>query len=208
MNSKTATSLEDIALTLPLRISFSTVDAFLNEKFVSTFIKKTNSHGKTTNYFKILDLHLTESSDPNYNLELRMKLQTLTLFFHKKELDVTVQAELRLESASQKLYVEAYKINTQGNHWMANNILKSVLNTFVYKKVIQTLSLDLRPLLVEKIDELNARLGSKLAASPAISILGKVKTFNVGHFEIKKNKIWILIKTSGWCVIDVENFAF
>lgn len=208
MNSNPKTSNQDISITLPLRISFATVDTFLKKKFVGTNISKTDTHGKTANYFKILDLHLVESSAAPYNLEIRMKLETLTFLFHKKDLDVTVQAQLSLDVATQKLYVEAYKINTHGNHWMANGILKSVLNTFIYKKIIQSLSVDLKPLLIEKIEELNAKLASKLEATKAISILGTVENFSIGHFEIKKDKIWVLINTSGWCVISIEDLEF
>lgn len=196
---------QDISMTLPLRISFETIAAFLNKKFVDTNIHKTDARGKTTNYFKILDLNLAESSAPPYNLELRMTLQTLTLLFHKKTLQVTVQAQLRLDVATQKLYVQAYKTNSQGEHWMANSILKSVLNTFIYKKIINTLSVDLRPLLAEKIDDLNAKLASKLGNTKGISILGHVDTFSISHFEIKKNQIWVLIHTGGWCIIDIED---
>lgn len=208
MKSNSTASNQDISLTLPLRISFATVDTFLQKKFVGTNISKTDTHGKTANYFKILDLHLVESSAAPYNLEIRMKLQTLTVLFHEKDLDVTVQAQLNLDIPNQKLSVEAYKINTHGNHWMVNSILKSVMNTFIYKKVIQSLSVDLRPLLSETIDGLNAKLASKLEATKAISIFGAVENFRISHFEIKKNKIWVLINTRGWCVIEIEDLEF
>lgn len=205
MTTHPTPSDQAISMTLPLRISFATISAFLKKKFVGTNINKTDAQGKITNYFKILDLNLAESSAPPYNLELRMTLQTLTLLFHKKNLQVTVQAQLRLDVATQKLYVEAYKTNSQGDHWMANGILKSVLNTFIYKKIIKILSVDLRPLLTEKIEDLNAKLASKLETTKGISILGNVENFTISHFEIKKNQIWVLIKTSGWCIIDIED---
>lgn len=205
MTTPPTLSDQDISMTLPLRISFETIAAFLKKKFVGTNINKTDARGKIANYFKILDLNLAESSAPPYNLELRMTLQTLTLLFHKKTLQVTVQAQLRLDVATQKLYVEAYKTNSQGDHWMANSILKSVLNTFIYKKIINTLSVDLRPLLMEKLDDLNAKLASKLDTTKGISILGNVEYFTISHFEIKKNQIWVLVNTHGWCIITIED---
>ncbi|HUH28032.1 DUF4403 family protein [Gelidibacter sp.] len=203
MKTHPTPSNQDISITLPLRISFETAAAFLKEKFVGTNISKTDPQGKVINYFKILDLNLAESSAAPYNLELRLKLKTLTVLFHKKDLDMIVQAQLNLDVGTQKLYVESYKINSQGNHWIASSIIKSVLNTFIYKKLIKTLSIDLRPLLAEKIEDLNNKLASKLETTKGISVLGKVENFSIGHFEIKKNKIWVLINTSGWCVIDM-----
>lgn len=205
MNTHPTPSNQDISITLPLRISFETAAAFLKEKFVGTNISKTDTQGKVINYFKILDLNLAQSSIQTYNLELNLKLQTLTFLFYKKDLDVIVQAQLNLDVGSQKLYVESYKINSQGNHWIATSILKSVLNTFIYKKLIKTLSVDLKPLLAERIEDINLKLASKLETSKGIAVLGKVEDFSIGHFEIKNNKIWVLINSSGWCVIDIED---
>lgn len=208
MNTQTKNSDQNISITLPLRINFATVEAFLKKKFVGTNISKTGDNGKTINYFKILDLNLDESYAAPYNLELKIKLKTLTLLFNNKDIQVTVQVQLRLDVTTQELYVEAYKINSHGDHWMATSILKSVLNTFIYKKIIKTLSVDLMPILKEKIDVLNAKLASKLETTKGISILGKVENFTIGHFEIKKSEIWVLINTSGWCVITIEDLEF
>lgn len=208
MNTHPITSDQDISITLPLRINFLAIETFLKKKFVDTNISKMDTQGKTTNYFRILDLNLSESHADLYNLELRMQLQTLTLLFHKKDIDVSIQTQLSLNVATQKLSVDTYKINSQGDHWLANNILKSMLNTFIYKKIIKTLSVDLRPLLDEKIDGLNAKLASKLETNKGISILGKIENFTISHFEIKKSEIWVLINTSGWCVIAIEDLEF
>lgn len=208
MNTNSNTPDQGISMTLPLRIDFVAIENLLKKKFIGTNISKTDANGKSSNYFKIVDIHLAESTANTYNLKLIMKLQTLTLLFNHKELEVSVDANLLLDITTQKLYVEAYHINSHGNHWIANNILKTVLNTFIYKKIINTLSVDLTPLLNEKIENLNTKLASKLEATQGISILGTVENFSINHFEIKENKFWVFINTSGWCIVEIEDLNF
>lgn len=205
MNANPTTSDQDISVTLPVRIGFSVIETFLKKKYIGTIISKKSAKGKTLNYFKILDLNLSESQAEPYNLQLILKLQTLTLIFHKKELEVSVHANLRLDIETQKLYVEAYNINSSGESWIANTVLKSVLNTFIYKKIINTLSIDLMPLLQEKIELINAKLASDLKATKNISIMGSVENSTISHFKIKSDVIWVLIHAQGWGVISIDD---
>lgn len=208
MNSNPTRSDQDISITLPVRIGFAAIETFLKKKFIGTTISKNDAKGNVSNYFKILDLNLFESQAETYNLYLKLKLQTLTLIFHKKDIVVSVLADLRLDVETPKLYVDAYNINSSGKSWVANTVLKSVLNTFIYKKIIKALSLDLMPILKKKIDLLNANLASELKATKNISILGNVENFTISHFKIKKDMIWVLIHTQGWCVIAIDDLGF
>lgn len=155
-----------------------------------------------------MDLNLAESNSAPYNLALRLKLQTLTRIFHDKEIEVSVQALVKLDVETQKLYVEGYKINSSGENWIANTLLKSVINSFIYKKILKALSVDLMPIIKEKIDLVNTKLASKLQATKGISIMGNVENFTIDHFKMKKDEVWVLIHTQGWCVIGVEDLEF
>ncbi|WP_026449579.1 DUF4403 family protein [Aequorivita capsosiphonis] len=208
MNSNPSKPDQDISLTLPVRIGLGTIEPFLKKKFNGTTISKTDAKGKASNYFKILDLNLAESDVETYNVELRLQLETLTRIFNKKVIEVMVQADLRLDVEAQKLYVEAYKINSSGESWFANTILNSVLNTFIYKKFIKSLHLDLMPIIKEKLDLVNAKLTSKMEATKNISIMGNVEDFTLKHFKIKKDEVWVLVHTEGWCVIAIEDLEF
>ncbi|MGJ8592784.1 MAG: DUF4403 family protein [Aquaticitalea sp.] len=208
MNSNQTTSDQDISITLPIRIGFAAIETFLRKKYVGTVISKKETNGKDANYFKIQDLRLDNCETEPYNLQLTLQLQTLTVLFYKKDIEVTVLASLKLDVETQKLYVHAYKIDSSGDNWIANSILKSVLNTFVYKKIINSLSFDLMPILKEKIEDINTKLAAELKASKNISILGTIDSFTIGHFEIKEDVIWVFIHTQGWCVIAIEDLEF
>lgn len=208
MNSNPTCSDQDISLTLPVQIGSEVIDAFLKKKFRDTNISNKDAKGNTSNYFRILDLKLAETENKAYNLCLKMHLQPLTLLFNRNTVEVSVKADLRLDVATQKLYVEAYNMDSRGKNWVTNNLLKSVLNTFIYKKVINALSLDLMPIIKEKIALINAQLASNLKTSKGISIMGNVANFTIDHFEIKKDVIWVLIHTQGWCVISIDDLKF
>ncbi|TDU39498.1 uncharacterized protein DUF4403 [Gelidibacter sediminis] len=205
MNTNPTPSDQDISLTLPVQMGFKVLDAFLKKKFKDTNISHKDDKGNTSNYFKILDLKLEESDHPEYNLSLKLHLQPLTLLFNNNTVDVSVLADLKLDVATQKLYVEAYDMDSSGKNWVTNTLLKTVLNTFIYKKVINTLSIDLMPIVNEKIALINAQLASKLKTTKGISIMGNVASFTISHFEIKKDVIWVLIHTQGWGVISIDD---
>ncbi|WP_027125457.1 DUF4403 family protein [Gelidibacter mesophilus] len=205
MNSNPTTADQSISITLPVRIDFTAIEKLVRKKFNGTTISKNDAKGKASNYFNILEIYLSESQSVPYNLALTIKLQTLTLLFHKKDIEVSVLADLRLDVGTQKLYVKAYKINSSGESWITNTVLKSVLNTFVYNKLINILSVDLMPILKEKIDGINAKLASQIKATKNISIMGNIEDFNISHFNIKKDVIWVLIYTQGWGVISIED---
>jgi len=205
MNSNQNSSDQDISLTLPVKLDFEVLDAFLKKEYNDTNISHKDDKGHTSNYFKILDLKLEESDHPDFNLSLKLHLQPLTLLFNNNTVDVSVLAELRLDVATQKLYVEAYDMDSNGKNWVTNTLLKTVLNTFIYKKVINTLSFDLMPMITEKLAMINAQLASKFKTTNGISIIGNVASFSVSHFEIKNDVIWVLIHSQGWGVISIDD---
>ncbi|WP_170245215.1 DUF4403 family protein [Gelidibacter salicanalis] len=205
MNTNQTSSDQDISLTLPVKMDFEVLDAFLKKEYNDTNISHKDDKGNTSNYFKILDLNLEESDHPDYNLSLKLHLQPLTLLFNNNTVDVSVLAELRLDVATQKLYVEAYDMDSNGKNWVTNTLLKTVLNTFIYKKVINTLSFDLMPMITEKLALINAQLASKFKTTNGISIMGNVASFSVSHFEIKNDVIWVLIHSQGWGVISIDD---
>ncbi len=83
-------------------------------------------------------------------------------------------------------------------------MLKSVVNTFIYRKIIKNLSIELLPLIDEKLIQLNEKLASKIEVKSGISILGSMKSLTITHFEVKQNDIWVILNINGWGIIDIE----
>ena len=205
MNFDKESNNEDISLSIPIKISFTALINHLNKKFVGKTISRDNANGREINYFKILDIAIDKSDLHKYNIELKLKLETLTTFYNKRELYVSVHARVYMDMKSQRVSIAAYEIDSTGKSWIANQMLKSVINTFIYRKIIKNLSIELLPLIDEKLIQLNEKLASKIELKSGISILGSMKSLTITHFEVKQNDIWVILNINGWGIIDIES---
>ena len=208
MNFDKESNNEDISLSIPIKISFTALINHLNKKFVGKTISRDNANGREINYFKILDIAIDKSDFHKYNIELKLKLETLTTFYNKRELHVSVHARVYMDMKSQRISIAAYEIDSTGKSWIANQMLKSVVNTFIYRKIIKNLSIELLPLIDEKLIQLNEKLASKIELKSGISILGLMKSLTITHFEVKQNDIWVILNINGWGIIDIESLDF
>lgn len=205
MNHIQEPSHQDISLSLPIKMGFKALTNFLNTSFAGHSIGKTNSRGKEVNYFKIHHIDAEPSNLEGFDMELIVNLETLTTLYKHRELQISVYVSMKLDVSSQKIYIDAYKMDSEGQGWIADHLLKSVLNNFIYDRIINDLNIELRPLIDEKLVELNKKLAANFEINSGISILGAIQTVNISHFEIKNDTIWIIINIKGWGVIDVEN---
>lgn len=205
MNYDQEPTNQDIALSIPIKISFIALKNYLNKEFVGKTISRNNSNGKEINYFKILDIDIDKSDTEPYNLELRVKLETLTTFYNKRVLEISVQTLVKMDVNSQRIYIETYKIDSTGKSWIANKMLESIVNTFIYRKIIKNFNIELVPLINEKLIELNEKLASQVEVKNGISIIGALNSLTITHFEVKQNAMWVIINIKGWGIIDIEN---
>lgn len=205
MNYKQEPSDQDISISIPIKMRFIALKKILNTKFSGKVISKTNASGKENKYFKILHIDIEESNFEPYNIDFIVTIETLTTFYSKRELQISIQTLVAMDLKSQQMYVESYKIDTSGQNWMANQFIKTVLNTFIYQKIIKNLRIDLAPMIHENLVKLNEKLASKFEVKSGISILGELKHLSISRFEIKEQNIWIIINMDGWGIIDIEN---
>lgn len=199
---------QDISLSLPIKIGFTALTNFINKSFAGHTIGKTNTHGKETKYFKIRHIDVQPSEVEKYNIELILSLETLTTFYNHRELEISIFTLVKLDVITQKIYVDSYKMESKGQGWIADHLIKSILNTFIYEKMIKNLNFELVPLIDKKLQELNLKLASKFEIQNGISILGVLNSLTITHFEIKDNTLWTIINLKGWGVIDIENLEF
>ena len=199
---------QDISLSIPIKIGFVALKNYLNKEFVGKTISKTNSNGKEINYFKILEIEINKSSIDKYNIELIVKLETLTTFYHKRELKISVQTFVKMDVGSQNIYIDTYKIDSKGESWFANQILNPIINTFVSRKISDNANIELLPIIKKNMIQLNEMLASKIEVKSGISILGALENLTITHLEVKRDDIWVIISVNGWGIIDVEDLDF
>lgn len=202
------TSHEDISISLPIKLGFEALSNLIQESLKDQVISKTNSQGKEIKYFRILNLEVKPSDVEGYNIELLVNLETLTTFYRNKNLQVSFYTLLQLDVTSQKVFVDNFKMDSKGQGWIADHLLKSILNTFAHQKILQILNIELEPLLDKQRVELNEKMAGRLEIRSGIFILGTLKHITVTHFEIKNDTIWIIIHVTGWGIIDIDHLSF
>ncbi|WP_179022431.1 DUF4403 family protein [Winogradskyella forsetii] len=199
---------EEISMTIPIKVNFIAIESYLIEKFVGEIISKENTKGKEIKYAKIVDIKIAKSSSDQYNIEIVVKLQTLTFLYRNKELSITTSAELQLDVKNQKLFVAKYKIDSKGKNRFTDQVLKSILNTFIYQKIIKKLAFDLKPLVKDNLNSINTKLASNLELSEGVSLIGSLENLAISHMKLKDDHLWVLIKINGWGIINIDNFKF
>ncbi|MDN3492829.1 DUF4403 family protein [Winogradskyella bathintestinalis] len=199
---------EEILMTIPVKISFDAIENFLAKKFVGEIISKEDPKGKEIKYAKILDIKISQSTHDIYNIAITVKLQTLTFLFRERELLISILMELTFDVDNQKLFIESYKMDSKGKSWITDQMLKSILNTFIYQKIIEKLSFDLKPIVKENLNLINTKLASNLELKEGISLIGSLDNLTVSHIEIKNSQLWVFIRINGWGIIDIQNLEF
>lgn len=196
----------DISITIPVKINFTAIENFLIEKFAGEIISKVDTKGKEIKYAKIIDIKIAKSNSEKYNIEIIIKLQTLTFLYRNRELNITISAELILNVDKQKLFVANYKIDSKGKSWFTDQMLKSILNTFIYQKIIKKLAFDLKPIVKDNLNSINTKLASNFELKEGISLIGSLEDLNISHIKLKDDHLWVLINIKGWGIINIENF--
>ncbi len=196
---------QNISITFPIKIRYTVLEKYLCEKFVGEIISKESANGKQVKYAKILDIGLAKSEVESYNLEVKLKIQTLTFLYKNRSLDIIIQTSLILDAESQTIYFKDYKIDSQGKSWLADQLLESVLNTFFYQKVVKNLKFELSPIIKQQMDVINENLANKLETNKGIFLMGSLDNLRVSYLKAKENELWIFLYVGGWGVVDIEH---
>ncbi|WP_178987690.1 DUF4403 family protein [Winogradskyella schleiferi] len=196
----------DISITIPVKVNFTAIENYLNEKFAGEIISKVDTKGKEIKYAKIIDIKIAKSNSETYNIEIIIKLQTLTFLYRNRELNITISAELILNVDKQKLFVANYKIDSKGKSWFTDQMLKSIVNTFIYQKIIKKLAFDLKPIVKDNLNSINTKLASNFELKEGISLIGSLENLSISHIKLKDDHLWVLIKIKGWGILNIENF--
>ncbi|MDX1471569.1 MAG: DUF4403 family protein [Flavobacteriaceae bacterium] len=198
---------ENISLILPIIVGYTTLEDHLKTKFIGEVLKKESSSGKSSNYAKILDISLSKSDVSNYELNINLKIQTLTLLYRNKEINISILASLLFDSENQRISIDEYKIDSQGKHWLADQLLESVVNNFLYNKLRSNMQVDLAPILEEQLENLNQKLEKGMEAAEGLKMVGSLQNLSIYDLQARETALWIFIAIKGWGVVEVEKLA-
>ena len=193
---------DNIEIKLPIRIEAKAVEKLIQTKMIGENIKS-EKDGEVTHYAEVLDIHLSKSEDPNFDLALDLKLRTLTTFFKNKELDLRVYLSLGFSEEEQQMFIQDYKIDGETDNWLVDKFIQTVANNVLYSKVKSKMNFKIQPLIEKQLLELNEKLRNKLEARDGIFLLGALSTLRVSNLTMDEVHFYLDILVKGSALVEI-----
>lgn len=201
-------SLEDkIVIKVPVKISYSALEAYLREKLVGEKIGK-EENGQGTNYISILDLFLAVSREEEFDLAVDVKFKTLTSLFHNKEGSILLDASIDFDAERQLLSVKKYRLQVDSKSWLLKKSFETLINSFFHKKIKKKMKYDFRPLIKEQLIEINKKLESSLEPVEGVFLSGFLDDFKVSDILPGGKMLLILVEIEGNALVDIKKISF
>ena len=203
MSEKKSDSPDQMDLTIPIFLTYDVLQSHLKQKMIGEILHKENDRGKVSNYAEVLNITLTKSLLPDFDLLVTIRLKTLTFLYRNKELDIDINARLHFDNEQQQISVDHFEIDSRGGSWIADQVLESVVNKFMYEKLKKRLSIDLLPQINEQLSVVNDKLASSFEPKEGIAVSGSVDHLVVEDLAAKDDAIWIFLRLEGWAVVEI-----
>ncbi len=195
---------QNINLTVPVIISYTTLDKYLRQKSIGEIISKENSDGKKSNYAQILDMSMEKSELENFDLKLNITLQTLTSLFKNKKVTIYFHAALELDRELQHISLKDFEVDGKTQNWFADQLLETVVNRWMYDKLKKKMNIDLMPHIEEKVSSLNEDLENKLEAKEGVHLIGSLDKIEISNLKAGENELWISVTVAGTGMVELE----
>ena len=195
---------QNINITVPVIISYSTLDKYLQQKLIGEIISKDNSDGDKSRYAQILDVSMEKSDLEEFDLRVNLTLQTLTSLFKNKQVTVHFHAALELDREQQHISLKDFMVDGKTKNWFADQFLETVLNKWMYGKLKKKMNFNLMPHLEEKISSLNEKLENKLEAKEGVHLIGSLDDVHIANLKAGENELWISISVTGTGLVELE----
>jgi len=198
----------NIDVTIPVKIGYPVLDKLLRSKMIGEIISKEDSEGKKSNYAQILDVSIEKSELEAYDLRLNINLQTLTSLFKNKQVKIFFYASLDLDKVQQKISLKDYEIDGKTKNWIADQLLETVVNKWMYAKVKKKMNFDFMPHIEEHIKSLNEKLENKLEAKEGIHLIGSLENIELSNLKAGESDLWLSVTTKGTGIIELTKLDF
>lgn len=204
MDVKNDFNAQNINITVPVIIGYSVLDKYLRGKLVGEIISKENSEGEKSNYAQILDVSIDKSDAEGFDLCLDITMQTLTSLFKNKQVKILFHAALQLDRDLQHISLKDYEIDGKTENWLADKLLETVINNWMYEKLKKKMNFDLMPHIEEKLSSLNEKLESKLEAKEGVHLIGSLDKIEISNLKAGENELWISVTVTGTGIVELE----
>ncbi|MFD1094950.1 DUF4403 family protein [Salegentibacter chungangensis] len=208
MKSSDDASLGDIKLSLPVKIAYPVLEDFLEKKMIGRKISASNKEGGETNYAEILEIGVGESSKKNFDIALDVSFKALASVVKGKEGRAILHLSLKFNEEEQRLGIQEYKLEGKNKSWLADKFLQVLVNNWMKEKLKRKMSFELHPLIQERLQEVNSKLGEDMEVRKGIALSGVIKDFRVKDIVAGQSLLLVIVEAEGSALVDVKEIRF
>lgn len=202
-----ATSQENrynVILHLPVKITYKVLEAYLQKKLLGKILSKGKAHGGSSDTARIQEISLDRSPLDDYDLAVHLQLELLTTFFKNKEIKMVVHLAISFRETSQEIIISKYKLEGENNGWFIDKAVETLINNFLYSKLKEKMRFEIRPLVDQKIGEVNQKLANGLEVMEGINLTGKISEFRVKEVIPGQKTLLVAVNVLGNNVLNIQ----
>ena len=198
----------NIQVKLPVNISYTAVNEFLQKNVVGELIKTEKETGEVTTYAEILDISLGQSPDEKYDLAVDVEFMMLTKLLRNKIGRVWLYVALEFDEEAQEVWVSDFKLDGKMGNWLMNNSLEVLANTIMQESLKNKMRYNFTAEIEKHIQELNNKMGDPYEVAGGINLFGRIENLRIYRIVPKPDRFLILAKMAANAVVDVDRLDF
>lgn len=204
METTSQESRYNVVLNLPVKISYKVLETYLQKKLLGKVLSKGKADGSTSDTARIQKIGLERSPLDDFDLAVHLQLKMMTTLFRNKEIKIVVHLSVAFREKEQEVLVPRYKLEGENNGWLINTAVETLINNFLYSKLKEKMKFDIRPLIRQKLEGINQKLGNGLEVADGINITGKVNEFLVKEVIPGQRTLLVAVHILGNNVLNIQ----
>ena len=194
---------QNINITVPVVIGYQVLTRYIGGKLVGEILSNDNKEGEKSNYAMVLDVSIEKSNLEGFDLLLNITLKTLTNLFKNREIKILFHAALELDKDLQHVSLKDFEIDGKTTNRIADKLLETITNKWMYKKLKKKMFFDLMPLIEEKVAAINLELENKLEAKDGVHLIGSLNTVKICKISAGEKELWVSILVHGTGLLEI-----
>lgn len=204
MEATTLDSRYNVVLKLPVKINYKVLEAYLQKKLKGKILSKGKADGGSSDTARIQEISLGRSPLEEFDLAVHLQIALLTSFFRNRQIKMVVHLSLGFREAEQEVLIQRYKLEGENNGWFVDKAVETFINNFMYSKLKEKMKFDIRPVVAEKLEGLNKKLGTGLEVMEGMNITGKVSEFRVKEVIPGQRTLLVAVHILGNNVLNIQ----
>lgn len=194
----------NVILRLPVKMDYRVLQTYLQKKLLGKVISKGKANGETSDRARIQAISLSRSTLEDFDLTVKVQLRLLTTFFTGKVIKISAHLSLTFNEAEQQVYIDSYKVDSENNGWLTDRVVESLINNFMYSSFKKKMKFDIRPIVSEKLENLNQKLTNGLEVTDGVKITGQVKEFKIQEVIPGQRTLLVSVSVLGNNVLNIQ----